>query len=276
MTAANDAQNPSIQVADWVFSHFGSQLGQGAGAAEAPLAIQNTEDLQAANEWLRRERKRLEDYTEAQLARVAGEHQALVSQNYRNEQQMILACQELSRKEELLARHSRALQEQAAELSRREKALAAQLEQWSKAQGELTELREVRAQTEQETAQQQALLAALRAETEALQKSRESTLHELEAMARDLDRTREARAREQALMREHQAQIEQRLRALEHAELGVQRRVAELDDLESRLREEIEEQERRLAAQRREVAALAGRVRQQAQEQGIALAELQG
>src|SRR5262249_48608998 len=107
MTAANRSSSSSIQAADWVFSHFGSQLlgRQGEGVDDdTPPAIRSDDDVRAANEWLQRERKRLQEYTETQLARVANEHQALVSQNYRNEQQMILACQELSRKEEMLAR----------------------------------------------------------------------------------------------------------------------------------------------------------------------------
>ena len=75
--------------------------------------IQNAADLRAANEWLRRERQRLEQYTQTQLDRIQSDRQALVTQTARNEQMIITGCQELSRKEELLARQSRTLQQQA-------------------------------------------------------------------------------------------------------------------------------------------------------------------
>jgi chromosome segregation ATPase len=223
----------------------------------------------------------LQQYTEIQLARIRGEHEALVNRIYHSEQTMILGCQELSRKEELLAQQSRVLQQQAGELSQRERALAGQLEQWSKVQGELADLCQARVRTEEETEQQRALLDTLRGEAMALQKSREATQAELEAMARALDEQREARAKEQALTRTHQAQMDKRLRDLDRAEQAVQRRVAELDELEARLREEFEGQERQLAEQRRDITALYARLRQRAQEgsgapgDGIA-ADLQG
>ncbi len=63
-------------------------------------------------------------------------------------------------------------------------------------------------------------------------------------------------------MAARQAQMERRLRELDRAEQTAHRRPAALDELEARLREEFEEQERRLAAERREVAALYRRLRQ--------------
>jgi hypothetical protein len=275
MTNANDL--PSLQAADWLFSHFGalpwSRQPPGILAAitgtllppdpEAPPAIQNTGDLAAANEWLQRERQRLQQYTQAQLDRIASEHQALVQRNYQNEQSMILACQELGRKEELVARQTRALQEQAVGLSRREQALARQVEQLSRTQGELAQHR----RTEEEAAQQLALLETLRCETAALQKLRETTQAELATMTRELAEQREQRERDQALRRTQQAQMEQRLRALDQAEQAAQRRVAEMDELEAQLRDEFEEQERRLAEKRSEVAALSARLRQRLMEE---------
>jgi hypothetical protein len=277
MTTSNGWRPPPIQVIDWLFTHYNDPPAADGPFAAAPAAeealnwepespppIQDPADLRAANDWLHRERGRLRQYTETQLARIRTEHQSLVQQKYLNEQTMILGGQELTRKEELLARQSRALQQQALELSRREQALCGQLEQWSRARGELETISQVRVQTEQETAQLKSLLGGLRDETLALQKAREETQAELEAMAQALEQHREQRAADLARARANQEEMERRLRALDLAEQVAQRRVADLDDLEVRLREEFEEQERRLADQRRDVAALYARLRQPA------------
>jgi chromosome segregation ATPase len=285
MRASNGMQSPQTQTLDWVFTMCQggnaftnpspSSDCQPAGAVEGlPLtevepapAIQGATDLRAANDWLQRERRRLQEYTRIQLDRIQREHQALVGQKYLNEQTTILLSQELSRKEELLAQQTRALQQQTAELSQRERFVAAQLEQWSKVQNDLANLCEVRVNVELDTEQQQALLESLRQESDALQKSREASQSELEALARALNEQRDARTREQGLNRAHQARMEERLNELEKAEQATQRRVAELDELEIQLREEFEEQERQLAEQRSEVAALYSRLRRRLEEE---------
>jgi hypothetical protein len=61
--------------------------------------------------------------------------------------------------------------------------------------------------------------------------------------------------------------MEERLNDLEKVEQAAQRRIAELDELEVRLREEFEEQERQLAEQRGEVAALYTRLRRRLEEE---------
>jgi DNA repair exonuclease SbcCD ATPase subunit len=232
---------------------------------EPPPAIRDAADLGVANEWFQGERKRLREYTGMQLARIHREHQALIQQIYLSEQNAILRSQELSCKEELLTKQSRTLQQQTAELSVRERAVAARLEQWSRVQGQLADLCEARTHVEEETQEQRALLDALRLESDALRTSREATEAELRALVHALNEQRESRAREQAVMRAGQEQMEQRLRELDRAEQAAQGHVAELDELEARLRAEFEGQERQLAEQRREIAALRARVRQQAE-----------
>jgi hypothetical protein len=286
MRTPNGLPPHQTQVLDWCFSlcHGSDALTShppvsngpvaGPGTTAAPSSpevdsvpvIQGPADLRAANEWVQRERRRLQEYTRIQLERIQGEHQALLSQNYLNEQTTILRCQELSRKEELLAQQTRAIQQQTAELSQRERGVAAQLEQWSRVQNDLADLCQVRVTVEQDTEQQQALLDTLRQEASALQKSREASQLELEALVHSLDQQREARSREQALMSAHHAKMEERLNELEKAEQSAQRRVAELDELETRLRKEFEEQERQLTEQRSEVAALYSRLRQRLKE----------
>jgi len=290
MTPFNGRAPHEFQAIDWLFTHAATNRGfqgpsptpgwQAATSSaesgddsapaetEPPAAVRDSADFRAASEWLQRERNRLQEYTQIQLARLEKEHQALLSRSYANEQGMILRCQELSRKEGLLKEHVQALQQQSAELSRREQTVASQLETWSRAQNELADLCMTRSHVAHDTEEMRALLATLRAETTALQQSRAATQAELEALSRALNEQREARAREQELARATQVQMEQRLRELDRAEQAAQRRVAELDELEVRLREEFEEQERQLAGQRREVAALYARLRQQLEEEG--------
>ena len=113
----------------------------------------------------------------------------------------------------------------------------------------------------------QSLLGGLRDETLALQKSREDTQAELEAMARPWNNTGSNGPRTWPgpgqSGRDGTAPA-----GVDLAEQAAQRRVADLDDLEVRLREEFEEQERRLADQRRDVAAMVARLRQARPEQG--------
>ena len=68
------------------------------GEPEPPPAIQDASDLRVANHWLQRERKRLQEYTGAQLAGIQREHQVLVQHTYLSEQNAILRAQKLTHK----------------------------------------------------------------------------------------------------------------------------------------------------------------------------------
>src|SRR5215813_5205334 len=108
------------QVVDWLFARMGGDSGHAplpAGqpraegppevAETAPPEVRSADDLKLASDWLRRERRQLEAYTRAQLARIQEEHQAVVGQNYLHEQTLILRSQDLTRKEEMLLAHER-------------------------------------------------------------------------------------------------------------------------------------------------------------------------
>src|SRR5262249_16668359 len=103
---------------------------EGSEAEAEPPVIHGPADLRAANEWFRRERQRLQQYTQNQLARIQQERQTLLGQNYMHEQALIVRAQELSRQEQLVAQQSHGLQQRAADLARREQALANQLARW--------------------------------------------------------------------------------------------------------------------------------------------------
>ena len=264
-----------LRALDCLFSQIGgerppapSECGEPAAAPPAhvqpPPRVETQADLQAAYEWLVREKQRLDGYTNAQLQRVRHEHEAMLHRYYLNEQSLILRSQELTSKEEFLTRQTRGLQEQARQLAEREQALAAQREQLCQAHAELEALQEASADARRDAFLQHGLRDTLRAETAALQRDRQKARDDLEEMERRLQQQREAREKEEALLAARQAQLEQRLAALDRSEEAVQQRLAELDDMEARLQQEIEDQERRLAHERRAVEAQAALLRQRA------------
>jgi hypothetical protein len=237
MSDGNTAQGPSVQIIDQVFAGLAGRSIDPPPPAEAdpaalsqmppPPPLRGPGDLQAAHEWLLRERKRLEGYTQVQLHRLQREHAAIVQQNYLNEQSLILRSQEIARAEGLLANQHQALQERTAEVARREQAVAEQL---------------ARSYQAQEAAQAQGnLLASLQEETAALQRSREAARADLEAMNQARKEQQEMRARENALLAVRQEQLEARLLAAERAEADACRRQAEFDELEARLLRECDE-----------------------------------
>lgn len=231
-------------------------------AIQPPPKVETQADLQAAYDWLVRERKRLEAYTNAQLTRLQQDHAAMVTQHYTNEQVMILRAQELASKEEFLTLQTRSLQEQAKKQAEREQALASQREQLCRAHEEYAALQESCTGVKRDAQLQHALLETLRAETEAIQSDRAKARADLHAMEYRLQEQRVLRDQEQALLSRRQAELDQRLKALDQAEQATQRRLAELDDLEARLRHEIEEQEKQLAIELKAVEVLAARLRQ--------------
>jgi hypothetical protein len=239
MSDSYSGHGPSVQILDQVFARLGGSSIDPPPPAEPdlpglaqmppPPPLRGPGDLQAAHEWLIRERKRLEGYTQAQLVRLQREHGAVVQQNYLNEQSLILRSQEVARAEGLLANQHRALQERAAEVSRREQALAEQLARFY--------------QTQEEVKTQDNLLTSLREEAAALQRSREASLADLEAIEQARKDQQEMRAKEQALLEARQAHLEARLSVAERAEADACRREAEFDELEARLVREFEERQ---------------------------------
>jgi hypothetical protein len=245
-------------------------LGQASSAAgpvalgeiQPPPKVETQADLQAAYDWLLRERKRLEAYTNAQFGRLQQDHAALVTQHYTNEQVMLLRTQELASKEEFLTRQTRSLQEQARHQAEREKALTDQREQLCRVHEEYAVLQESCTGVQRDAQLQHALLETLRAETKAIQADREKARLDLDSMENRLQEQRVLRDQEQALLARRQTELDQRIKIIEQTEQATQRRLAELDDLEARLRHEIEDQEKQLAAERKSVEALAARLRQ--------------
>jgi hypothetical protein len=282
MTASNSDPTPRQQIRDWLFARLGGELNPDVALDEAipvegarpeapeadpapsgPPEFRGPEDLQAANEWLQRERRRLGAYTQSQLAQLQQQHQALVAQNYLNEQTLILRSQELARNEELLVAQGRALHRQSEELSMREQALVGQLAQWCDTQKDLDQLKQAAEQAHQETAAHRGLLEALESQTASLEHSKQTARAELDNLLNAVELQREARAREEEMHKARQLQLEQRLREAERVELACQQRLAELDDLEAHLRREFEDQERKLTREQQEREGLWEAVRRE-------------
>ena len=161
MTTANPH---GTQAMDWLFSHYNAldpvgratrRRGDGARHRAAPGRPRSAPGGQErgrpapANEWLQRERRACSN-TPNCSSPVSSKNTRLLSQKHLNEQAMILGCQELSSKEEILTRQSIALQQQAAEMSLREQAVARMMDQWSRSHEDHAEVPPSRVQTEAE------------------------------------------------------------------------------------------------------------------------------
>lgn len=282
MNAPGDLNALHQQALDWLFARLGgsgpvppsgtdmqreeeSDLDDTPVDAEPshPPEVRSANDLKIASDWIRRERARLEAYTRAQLARVQQEHQALVGQNYLNEQNLILRSQELSRKEEVLLAQGRAVQQQAEELNQREQTLAGQLQEWWQASAQLASLQEETSAARQDADHHRALAHTLQSETQAMQLAREKARQEFESLLRATEDLRETRLEEEAGLRARQQQLEERTLAAERAALAFEQRQAELEDVEVRLRREVEEQEQDLRQQRQTLEAQIAALRTQ-------------
>lgn len=265
MHTSQDRPSTHQQALDWLFSRLGGQSAPEYLVAEEPVdmpaasapEIRTPEDLKLANEWIGRERRRLEAYTRGQLERIQQEHQALLKQTYLTEQSLILRSQQLTRKEELLLSRGQAIQQDAQDLAQREQALANMLHQYYQADQNLAN---IQAET-REAERQRALAETLLSETRAMQQAREDARAELEGLLSATKEHRETRTKEEVAMKARQEQLEQRLLAAEKALLAADQRQAEMDDYETRLRAEVEEQERELSLQRQVTEALSQKLK---------------
>lgn len=217
-----------------------------AGWPDPPADLEKVPELREAFQWLQAERRRLEDYTRNQFAALQQRHQAILAQHFRNEETLALRTQELNREMAFFAAQAKIIQERAGELARREKAVAEQAERL-RAQQELQGLGE----------------HPLGPDPADWPIDTEAPANELAEAASALAEHQAAWEGKQAEIADRLAQMEQRYQALERAEEAARRRMAELDELENRLTQEFERQERQLALERRQVETLRARLRLQ-------------
>ena len=236
LVEGNGAATPAPPQAQW----------SPAGWPDPPADLENVPELREAYEWLQAERRRLEEYTRTQFAAIQQRHQAILAQHFRNEENLALRTQELNREMTFFAAQAKIIQERAGELARREKALAEQAET-------------LRAQQELQGLGQN----ATGPHPADGQGATETTSSGLAEAAHALEEHQAAWEGKQAQIADRLAQMEQRYQALEQAEETARRRMAELDELENRLTQEFEKQERQLALERRQIEAVRARLRLQ-------------
>ncbi len=205
---------------------------------DPPADLENIPELREAYRWLQGERRRLEEYTRTQFAAIQQRHQAILAQHFRNEENLALRTQELNREMTFLAAQTKIIQERAAELAQREQALAE---------------REAQMRLHHDSAPPPLAESDWPADAEAAP-------NELAEVANALKEHQAIWESKQAAIAGRLAQMEQRYLALEQAEEAARRRMAELDELENRLMQEFEKQERELALERRQVATLHARL----------------
>lgn len=107
--------------------------------------------------------------------------------------------------------------------------------------------------TREDTQRLNEIREALNAETSALQQTREAANAELGWLQNAANEARKAREREEAALANRKAWMEQRIAEVERMCTAAVQHEAELDDLEARLRRELEEQEKQLQERFREL-----------------------
>jgi hypothetical protein len=249
---------PPQQQGDGPESHtIPSDQGGGIGM-QPPPPLESPADLQIAHEWLQAETARLEAYTRNQFAAIQQQHQALLAKQFRSEEALALRAQELNREMKFLGSQSEDLQNRARELAEREAALGAHMERLANAEQEILSnpIRE-------DAGAHRTLLERLRADAAQLQAAGADAHTDAAAWEAALKERQQAWEHNHATLVARQVAMEQRYATLEKAEAASQRRLAELDEVEQLLRTEFEQQERRLALDREEIAILRARLRTQ-------------
>jgi chromosome segregation ATPase len=241
----------------------GSKNGGGPHFSEAPQPpppLQSAEDMQAAYQWLQAERQRLEEYTRNQMAYIQGQHQDMLAKLFRSEEHVTLRYQEINRERQLLAAQSEALQKRSAELGQLEQSLASHVQELAVAKEKKSALVQASDALRQEIDGRRQVLEQLHPEVARLKQVEVSLRTELETVHLRIQQERQAWEKDQADLATRQSQVEQRYRALEANETAAQRRMKELEEWEERLHRDCEQQDKQLAAERRELDALRAQI----------------
>jgi DNA repair exonuclease SbcCD ATPase subunit len=254
------ARSPSRHVNGPRFPESFTTNERSAPALDAPTKpppeLKSPNDLSAAHQWLQNERARLEDYTRQQMARIQQQHQALLAKEYSIEEALVVRSQELNREVQFLASQAQVLQARARQLTEREAALADQMGKLSRAQEEFLVIQQTSNDMQKDTEVQHAYLEGLLAETALLQAQEASVRGKFATCEAELKERQQAWEQRQIELDERQIEIEERYVALERAEQAVQRRMAELDEMEDRLQQEVETQEKQLHRERQDLQVI--------------------
>jgi hypothetical protein len=237
--------------------------------------LNTPEDVQAAYDWFRAEKTRLDEYTRTQFAAVHTQHQALLAKHMRDQEALALRDQELNREMQYLTAQTAVLQKRTRELAEWEKALSEQTARLTAVQAEVLNLQQTSDFLQKDTEAQCAALAQLREETEQLRSSEATARAAFESFDAELRARREEWEKKGAEVDSRRASLEQRYAELERAEEAARRRALELEEWEERVRQELEAQERRQAIERQELRGLREDLEARAEEKlRLRLAEI--
>lgn len=236
-----------------------------AWAPQPPPALTDQASLQAAYEWFEAERIRLEEFTRQQFATVRAHQQADLARHYRNEETLALRAQDLNREMQFLATQSQALQARARQLAQWEGSLSLQAQKLFEAHEQILLIHQTSGNVQEDLEAHQASLERMREEMAQLQTAEAAARSTFAVFDANLADRQRAWEKKQADLTARQMEMEQRYQALEQSEEAATKRLAELDDLENRLREEFEGEQRQLGLERQEIEALYAELRSRSQ-----------
>jgi hypothetical protein len=226
------------------------------GFPQPPPTLESPEQVQAAFDWFRAEKARLDDYTRAQFAAVHAQHQALLAKHMRDQEALALRDQELNRELQYLSAQTALLQKRSQELADWEQALGERTARLTQAQAEVLSLQQTSDFLHQDTEAKCAALARLREEAERAGASEAAARAALANLDAELLARRQEWEKQGAVLEHRRDAMEQRYADLERAEEAGRRRARELEEWEERLRHELDDQERRQNAERQELRRL--------------------
>jgi len=245
MTGQANGNSPQIQCIDHLFSVLaGAEPPRDVqrpavepnGPAPQSAAWPAPAAWQADYEWIQEEKKRLEAYTLSQLALVRQQREELLQRKNSTEQAMIQREQELNRQARLLANAGEILKRREQAVAEREAALTSQGQMLTQMQDQVRALQQTRDQLQREIEQHGLQREQQRLQATQLEESIRAARTELFNFEKPLKERQKAWEHEQALLATARSQLEQRRAALEKDEEAMKRRLAEVEEIESRLR----------------------------------------
>ncbi len=233
MATTNSSATPRLHQLDTMFA----LAADPSALPPAPVGAESTPWLAAAEvraerEWLGEERQRLDEFTQAQFVAIQKQREELAGQRGAIDKELIQQHQELNRQTKLIEARNGALDTRERHLADREASAAVHLDRVTRAEQELQHLRQLNDAMRQDNDAQKLLLGQLRAETaqarEELRVARAEAAHLDHSLA---DRIRSLDEQQAHLLAQRQL-LEARLRELHRGEEALERRAAELAEVE--------------------------------------------
>src|SRR5207245_11775287 len=132
------------------------------------------------------------------------------------------------------------------------------------AEPEITSRQQTTARVQEDNDSQRILQQELNSEGARLQEAARVYRAEVIAMQQEISRYKGAFEEQQRTLAARMSQLEERFIAVENREAALFRRTRELDEMETQIRKELEERERQLDLESREIESLRNKLRSQA------------